>query len=83
MRISEAARYLSVCTKTIRRWDAAGKLSCFRTPGGHRRIAIMEIQRLLGKNMPESLVKKTAIYSRVSSHEQKKKGDLARQIEIA
>ncbi|MHA2294938.1 MAG: IS607 family transposase [Candidatus Hodarchaeales archaeon] len=83
LRISEAARYLSACTKTIRWWDAAGKLSCFRTPGGHRRIAIVEIQRLQGENMPESLVKETTIYSRVSSHEQKKKGDLARQIEIA
>lgn len=81
--VSEAARYLSVCTKTIRRWDNAGKLSCSRTPGGHRRITIVEIQRLLGGNMPETLVKKTAIYSRVSSHEQKKKGDLARQINVA
>ena len=83
LRISEAARYLSVCNKTIRRWAAAGKLSCARTPGGHRRIAIVEIHRLLGENMPDELIKKTALYCRVSSHEQKKKGDLARQIASA
>ena len=79
--ISEAAEYLSVCTKTLRRWDSAGKLNCFRTPGGHRRIAIVEIERLV-QGTPEGLqTQTTAIYTRVSSHEQKQKGDLERQVQ--
>ncbi|MHA1798564.1 MAG: MerR family DNA-binding transcriptional regulator [Candidatus Helarchaeota archaeon] len=36
-RISEAARALGVCTKTIRRWDASGKITCSRSAGNHRR----------------------------------------------
>lgn len=31
---------LGVCSRTIRRWDAAGKISCTRTPGGHRRLSL-------------------------------------------
>lgn len=77
--IKEAANYLSVCTKTIRRWDKAGKIHCHRTPGGHRRIAIVEIERLMtGRSFPVT-TRTTAIYSRVSSHAQKKQGDLQRQ----
>ena len=81
--ISEAAEYLSVCTKTLRRWDKAGKLACSRTPGGHHRIAIVEIERLLQGAPQEPQVQTTAIYSRVSSHEQKQKGDLERQVQTA
>jgi len=82
LRIAEAAEYLSVCTKTIRRWDKKGKLACSRTPGGHRRIVVAEIERLLGGKTPGILGKAVAIYGRVSSHEQKKKGDLARQVDV-
>lgn len=81
--VSEAARYLSVCTKTIRRWDKAKKITCARTPGNHRRIAIVEIERVMtGKTSDQRINdRNTAIYCRVSSHEQKKKGDLARQVQ--
>lgn len=84
---------LGVCRTTIRRWDAAGHIQCYRTPGGHRRISLIEIERILteaikedlkGTDGPETLAgTKTAIYARVSSHDQKKKGDLNRQIEAA
>ncbi|MFX1298917.1 MAG: helix-turn-helix domain-containing protein [Promethearchaeota archaeon] len=46
-RIDEAAFLLGVCPKTIRRWDAAGKITCYRTLGGHRRISLGEIERIL------------------------------------
>ncbi|MHA1733876.1 MAG: MerR family DNA-binding transcriptional regulator, partial [Promethearchaeota archaeon] len=38
VRIGVAAAILGVCTRTLRRWEAAGKLlpAC-RTAGGHRR----------------------------------------------
>ena len=85
-KISEAAAHLGVCTKTIRRWDARGKIIYRRTVGGHRRISILEITRLIKDhekdlvNDPEKMV---AVYCRVSSHDQKKKGDLERQVKAA
>lgn len=81
MRTGEAARYLAVSTRTIRRWDKAGKLVCHRTPGGHRRIALVELERVLHGQEQVPNARKTAVYSRVSSHEQKKRGDLQRQVE--
>jgi len=83
-RISQAALLLGVCTTTIRRWDRLGKIKCIRTVGNHRRISSHEIQRILeGKKWKKkpTLPGQTVIYSRVSSHEQKHKGDLQRQIE--
>jgi excisionase family DNA binding protein len=83
-KISEAAYLLGVCKKTIRRWDANGLLECMRTLGGHRRISDREIERILNGEKSQinaQLRGKVAIYCRVSSHEQKKKGDLDRQVE--
>lgn len=85
-RISEAACLLGVCTKTLRRWDQRGKLHCHRTAGGHRRISILEIQRLTpttSSSPPTPSNGPTAVYCRVSSHEQKAKGDLDRQLAVA
>jgi len=47
--IKEAKKILGVCTKTIQRWDRAGKIRCVRTPGGRRRIPESEILRIRGK----------------------------------
>lgn len=85
-RIGEAAIRLGVCTKTVRRWDATGKIQCHRTPGGHRRISLRELERVLthptaSPTSPRQ--SQIAIYGRVSSHDQKKNGDLARQIAAA
>jgi len=81
LRIGEAAELIGVSTRTIRRWDKAGRISCFRTIGNHRRIKFIEIQRITtGKELPE-IESHSAIYARVSSHEQKQKGDLKRQID--
>ena len=85
-RISEAALLLGICTKTIRRWNALGKIECKRTVGGHHRISLIEIERILNhayntQNLQED--SSVAIYCRVSSHDQKKKGDLDRQIDTA
>ena len=44
--ISKAAKILGVHIKTIQRWSLEGKLKVTRTPGGHRRIPITEIERL-------------------------------------
>jgi len=50
-----------------------------RTAGGKRRVPESEIQRLLGIEAP-SRPQAPVIYGRVSSHEQKARGDLSRQV---
>jgi len=47
--VSQVALRLGVCSKTIRRWDKIGHIKCLRTPGGHRRILLSKVNRLLGK----------------------------------
>ena len=74
LRIGEAAELLHVTTKTIRRWDKAGKISCFRTLGNHRRIRLVEIQRIFTGKKAQEIEIRPAVYARVSSYEQKQKG---------
>ena len=81
LRIGEMAAELGVCTKTLRRWEALGKLTCIRTLGKHRRIAMSEIHRIRTGQRPETPTSQTAIYTRVSSQDQRQKGDLQRQTE--
>ena len=50
--VKEAAELLGVSTKTIRRWEADGKICSVRTEGGHRRFNVSE---LLGNNRDASL----------------------------
>lgn len=86
VRIGIAASMLGVCTRTIRRWDAAGMITCTRTLGGHRRVSLAVIEGLTGRfseDEDEPVSSRPAVYCRVSSHEQKAKGDLARQVVVA
>ncbi len=46
LRISEAAKILNVSTKTLRRWETAGKLRCVRTKGNQRLFPVTEILRM-------------------------------------
>ncbi len=61
---------------------------CFKTIGGHRRFSVKEINRILNhktrenKSSQKEIDKNCAIYARVSSHKQNKRGDLDRQIEL-
>lgn len=43
----EAARHCRVSTPAVRRWMREGQIRGFRTPGGHRRIALSEFQAFL------------------------------------
>ena len=87
--IGIAASILGVCMKTLRRWPQANKIYCVRTLGGHRRFSHMELQRVLegrrnkGSNCENNgnMSHKCAIYGRVSSHKQYKRGDLERQVQ--
>jgi len=49
--LSEAAKILSVTTKTLRAWDNTGKIVTIRTPGNQRRIPESEILRLTGHSV--------------------------------
>lgn len=44
--VQTAARRLGVAPVTVRRWTASGFLPCVRTPGGHRRISVDDIEDL-------------------------------------
>ena len=85
--IGIAATFLGVCVKTLRRWHAKGLITCYRTLGGHRRFPLNELCRILEeqsdgqKKENEKIAHSCAIYSRVSSHKQAKRGDLERQVE--
>ena len=76
--MKEASKLLGLSIRHIQKLNQAEKIKCIRTPGGRRRISESEIKRLRGKEEEEKIY---AIYARVSSHEQKAKGDLGRQIE--
>jgi putative resolvase len=81
--ISQVSQLLGVDKVTLRRWDKEGRLKSQRTAGGHRRYLLSDIKRLQG--IPDNglvidkVSNKVAVYCRVSSHEQKQKGDLDRQ----
>ena len=81
LKIGEAAQYLNVSQDTLRKWDKANKLKPLETAGGHRRYDTDKLDEFLGKEVKKIETKPIvcATYARVSSHEQKQKGDLDRQ----
>ena len=78
--MEEAAGLLGIHPQTLRAWDVQGKIRVVRTPGGKRRVPESEIRRLQGEGGTAADRPCTwVVYARVSSHEQKTRGDLARQ----
>jgi len=74
--IAETAEILGVCTTTIRRYEKSNKLiPHHRTLGGHRRYSLKTITKLTSDIVEKE--RKTILYSRVSSHDQK--DDMKRQ----
>jgi putative resolvase len=81
VQISKAAEILGLNQATLRKWDESGKLKPIKTEGGHRRYRISDINAFMG-HKEEPVIeesKPVCTYARVSSHEQKQKGDLDRQ----
>lgn len=77
----ETSEILGVHVKTLQKWDRLGIIKAQRTPRGRRKFSQSEINRILNKSTNEdSNTISVAIYGRVSSHEQKVKGDLERQV---
>jgi putative resolvase len=79
--LKKTSELLGVVPHTLREWDANGKLKSVRTEGGHRRYRESDIRALVGdkEDTIVSNVDAVATYGRVSSHDQKQKGDLDRQ----
>lgn len=80
LNIKDAATYLNLSADTLRRLDKSGKLKPLTTEGGHRRYQKEMLDEYIGiKTIKKERIEIVATYSRVSSHEQKAKGDLDRQ----
>jgi len=77
--IQKVSEILGVTKKTLRIWDNEGKLPSVKTVGGHRKYLEDDINKFMGEQKVEEEITGVATYSRVSSHEQKQKGDLDRQ----
>ncbi|RLE89970.1 MAG: IS607 family transposase [Thermoprotei archaeon] len=76
-KVSEVARMLNVSSVAVRKWIKSGKLRAKRI-GKLWMIPESELRRFLGEKPSEV---RAVIYARVSSHKQKKDGNLDRQIE--
>jgi len=79
--LEETRILLGVCKDTLRDWDNKGKLKSVKTEGGHRRYKQSDVDAIIGtkREVQTQNKEKVAVYCRVSSHEQKEKGDLDRQ----
>lgn len=82
--IGEVAAFLNINVKTIQRWDREGIFKCERTHTNRRvinrdnLIAVLNDRGMLFNDINNSKI--DVIYARVSSNEQKAKGDLDRQV---
>ena len=54
LRVADAARLLGVSLNTLRRWTDAGRLACYRSPGGHRRYRTEDVESLLAQQAATS-----------------------------
>lgn len=83
-KISDLATFFGVTTVTLRTWEKEGRIKFLRTEGKARyltkNLLIEELDKrgLFFDDRPVN--RKDVLYARVSSHEQKQKGDLDRQI---
>lgn len=81
--IKDASDIVGVSKQCLRLWEADGKITPKYTEGGHRRFYREDVEKLAGIWVePEkpSEGNRVALYCRVSSHDQKQKGDLERQV---
>ena len=75
--IKQVSEILGVSKETLRIWDRNDVLPSIKTTGGHRRWRKTDIDEYMGSQEEKEIkVSEVCIYGRVSSHEQKQKGDL-------
>jgi predicted site-specific integrase-resolvase len=79
--IKQAAKTLCVSQETLRNWEKGKSIFPVYTKGGHRRYKQEDIDTLAGIPTEQPKAKnRVAIYARVSTSDQKTKGDLERQV---
>ena len=86
-KLGEVAKFVGVTNGTLRRWENLGRVKFSKTDYGTRSLTKDKLIELLKANNLwsdeiERLQKKDVIYCRVSSHDQKKHGDLDRQMQF-
>ena len=75
----------SLIKDTLRRWDANSTFPAHKTEGKHRKYLLSDVNKKAGIVFEEDGTttvvsnEDVAVYCRVSSHDQKQKGDLERQ----
>lgn len=69
--LSRASARLGVHANTLRRWADAGKVPCYRTPGGHRRFRAVDVEVWAARQATpalavpaEGLVREVVAYTR-------------------
>jgi predicted site-specific integrase-resolvase len=79
--ISEVSKLTGVTIKTLKIWDIEGKFKAkYKTPGGHRRYDLDDVEKLLGNSpIPQDTKTNVFIYCRVSTKKQQEAGNLQRQ----
>ncbi|GJM57159.1 IS607 family transposase [uncultured Dubosiella sp.] len=81
----EAAEMLNIHVRTVQRYCNEGQLKCIRTETGRRMITRDSLEKVLASAGllidDRNNERKDAVYARVSTHKQKTRGDLDRQIE--
>lgn len=75
--LEETSNILNISKNSLRKLSKE-KLPVIKTEGGHRRYKESDVKSYLGIDTEEK-ENKVVVYARVSSHEQKSKGDLNRQ----
>jgi excisionase family DNA binding protein len=56
---TEASELLGVHPTTLRRWADSGSVPCFRTPGGHRRFLVADLEAWIKARQSTALIAQT------------------------
>jgi len=65
-----AAEILGISYPTVKQWIYHGKLRSVRTPGGHHRIALSELDRYLHRRRSKPGPERRAAFRRISGRNQ-------------
>jgi predicted site-specific integrase-resolvase len=82
IKMTQAQKLLQVSKDSLRRYEKNGLIKSYRTPGGHRRYNLEDINKIRGVEEEQiSDTKNVLLYCRVSTKKQEDSGNLTRQKE--
>lgn len=61
LRLGQAAEMLRVSVDTLRRWEAKGRLTVVRSPGGQRQVPLAEVTRLAAERRAAGLTERPTV----------------------